>query len=662
MNTTQPNLNLARKWRPESFDQVIGQDIAVRMLKNSLYVNKYFPVYLFAGQRGCGKTTSARIFAAAVNCKGLVDFQKNPTLPIPCLTCSSCITMGQGDHPDFIEIDAASHTGVDNVRQIIESSSYMPLVGQKKVYLIDEAHMLSKAAFNAFLKVLEEPPLSVIFLLATTEVPKLPTTVLSRCFQLTFSAIDTPSLKEHLKQICAKEQVVIDDEALAILVEETEGSARDAINLLERVRFSSDHITQETILRVLGKIGLTDLIATLDLVMTNNAAGLVQHLQSISFEQRSADLLWDSLIQAFRLLVWLKFGVQALPASVEKNRDELQKLADTCSLNRLQAILNLLWSQEEIFSRTSKKHVFLEMTLLTLCQQVNIADLDELLKAHGPASAQGYGGAGCGGFSSMPQHPIQARQVVSQPLPPSIRSLHSAQGSRPSLDKLGTSGINIPTALSELRRVEGSGRTDTGQAFLTEQQSTPIAQPTLNNVNTQSPQQITPKPTSVAPPVQHDSRWAGFLSGLSDLQDQLLLSILSQSTFVTHNQTSCLVTIQLSTDSIFLKNTITDSRPLWLPSLQAHFIGANGFAFEKGTAQAAVKAYPLPAGNGKIPTSSPPPMQAAKPFQRPVGNSFKPPQEAVSEFITIKDLGQWPKAGLLLRHFPGKIKKLKAHP
>ena len=195
------NLNLARKLRPKNFDQIVGQSLSVRILKNGLYLNTFFPVYLFSGQRGCGKTTSARVFAAAINCQKLSDFQGNPKQPIPCYECNSCINMVAGKHPDFIEIDAASHTGVDNVRQIIESSSFMPLMGRKKIYLIDEAHMLSKAAFNAFLKILEEPPATVLFILATTDIQRIIDTVRSRCFQIFFSSIAEVDLVNYLEEM-----------------------------------------------------------------------------------------------------------------------------------------------------------------------------------------------------------------------------------------------------------------------------------------------------------------------------------------------------------------------------------------------------------------------------------------------------------------------------
>jgi len=167
-------LNLARKWRSKNFDQVIGQELSVRMLKNSLYRDLYFPVYLFSGQRGCGKTSTARIFAAALNCEQLGVFQQSPkTQSVPCLICTPCQAMIAGRHPDFFEIDAASHTGVDNIRHIIDASQLLPVMGRKKIYLIDEAHMLSKASFNALLKILEEPPRSVVFILATTDPHKI---------------------------------------------------------------------------------------------------------------------------------------------------------------------------------------------------------------------------------------------------------------------------------------------------------------------------------------------------------------------------------------------------------------------------------------------------------------------------------------------------------
>ena len=202
------NLNLTRKWRSKTFDQIIGQAMPIRMLKNSLYLDQLFPVYLFSGQYGCGKTSTARIFATAINCANVEQFRTAPrNHAVPCGICNSCLAMTQGNHPDFYEIDAASHTGVDTIRQIIEAATLLPLLGHKKIYLIDEAHMLSKAAFNALLKILEEPPSSVLFILATTDEQKILETVQSRCFKLFFSPVKQSTIVDHLASICDQEKI-----------------------------------------------------------------------------------------------------------------------------------------------------------------------------------------------------------------------------------------------------------------------------------------------------------------------------------------------------------------------------------------------------------------------------------------------------------------------
>lgn len=373
-------LNLARKWRPKTFEQIIGQDLSVSMLKNSLYLKKLFPVYLFSGQRGCGKTSSARIFAAALNCKKLPDFQadaKNHT--IPCLQCDSCHAMLEADHPDFIEMDAASHTGVDSVRQIIESCAYMPLAGSKKIYLIDEAHMLSKAAFNAFLKILEEPPHSAIFILATTEIQKIPETVRSRCFQVLFNPVEKKVLHKHLLAICHHESIAIDDEALNLLVDETDGSVRDAVNAIEQIRFTGEQITKTLVLKSLGKISDTQLATLLDCVMEHNPRGLLEHLTTMQFESLSAQNMWNMIVAFLRSLLWVKYGVAHTSFSYSQNYQTLIKLAEKCSINRLHALLQILWSQESLFLQTPQKHLFLETVLLQMCEQVNLDDLKTLL-------------------------------------------------------------------------------------------------------------------------------------------------------------------------------------------------------------------------------------------------------------------------------------------
>ncbi len=359
-------LNLSRKWRSQDFDHIVGQDLAVRILKNSLYLGHYFPVYLCAGQRGCGKTSTARVFAAAVNCHNLPLFQKDPKKhSIPCLVCESCVAMKEGNHPDFVEIDAASHTGVDNIRAVIESSSLLPIMGRKRVYLIDEAHMLSKAAFNAALKILEEPPATALFILATTNPHKIIDTVRSRCFQLFFTPIPHETLKNHLMFICKQEKIAHTEQALDLIVRHTEGSARDALNLLEQIRFSNSIVNKEAVLALLGHIDDQQVMNLIQLTMQGEAKVLVQLLHSLNIDKHKAEFIWQRMVVLLRALLWIKYDVQ--PHELIVSVALLEASARWCSLHDIHRMIESLYTHEELFLKTTMQHIFLEMILLSLC-------------------------------------------------------------------------------------------------------------------------------------------------------------------------------------------------------------------------------------------------------------------------------------------------------
>lgn len=362
------DLNLTRKWRSRTFDGIVGQSLVVRMLKNSLYRDRYFPVYLFSGQRGCGKTTTARIFAAAVNCEQLPSFQKDPkAIAVPCLACASCTALFQMSHPDFIEIDAASHTGVDNVREIIEAASLMPVLGRKKIYLVDEAHMLSKAAFNAFLKILEEPPLSVLFILATTDPHKIIDTVRSRCFQIFFQPISVPEVAAHLQELCTKESIAYEPAALNTIAANTQGSARDAINLLERVRFAYQTVTQQAVLHVLGYIDDEHLIALIERILGGDVAQILSWFEYNTIDQHSAGTVWDSFIELVRALVWAKHGKIIERYTAHEN--QLTQLAHRCSTAQLTRILQIFYDHELLFHKTTAQHRLFENIIISLCMK-----------------------------------------------------------------------------------------------------------------------------------------------------------------------------------------------------------------------------------------------------------------------------------------------------
>jgi len=238
---------LARRYRSGTFDEVIGQDHVAQTLKKAIKSARIAHAYLFCGTRGTGKTSMARILAKALNCHNA----DGPTTE-PCGKCDSCVAIARGDDIDVIEIDAASNTGVDNIREVIENSQYRPARSRFKVYIIDEVHMLSKSAFNALLKTLEEPPGHVKFILATTEPEKVLPTILSRCQRYDFRNIPTREIAGHLADICGKEKIKADEDALLLVAKAGAGSMRDALSLLDRLlSVGEKHLTAEMVEQLL---------------------------------------------------------------------------------------------------------------------------------------------------------------------------------------------------------------------------------------------------------------------------------------------------------------------------------------------------------------------------------------------------------------------------
>ena len=291
---------LYRARRPEVFGEVLGQEHIIKILKHQIAQGSVSHAYLFAGTRGTGKTTMARLLAKALNCTG--DGER------PCGTCANCRAIAAGSFMDVIEIDAASNNGVDNIRELRESVKYPPQVGSKKVYIIDEVHMLSTGAFNALLKTLEEPPENVIFILCTTEPQKLPQTILSRCMRLDFKRVPQAVLEEDMKNICSERGITIDDDALKLLAVNADGSVRDGLSILDQVLASGDeHITRDEVLDYLGTVGDEFFIELTDLVSLHKSGEALTLLDKVLREGRDAKQLMKDWNAHYRNLLITKF-------------------------------------------------------------------------------------------------------------------------------------------------------------------------------------------------------------------------------------------------------------------------------------------------------------------------------------------------------------------
>ena len=295
---------LARKYRPQTFADLIGQETLVQILTNAIITNRIANAYLLTGVRGVGKTTTARLIAMSLNCENRKEDSCEP-----CGNCDSCQSIRSDHNLDVIEMDAASKTGVDDVREIIDNVKYKPVNSLFKIFIIDEVHMLSKSAFNALLKTLEEPPEHVKFIFATTEVKKIPVTILSRCQRFDLKRVESENLAKHIKKISSLEKVKIDDDAIALLVRAGDGSVRDSISLLDQAIINNDvEVTAETITTMLGLADrgkIYDLVENITKGNTSNSLIIYRDLYN-----SGADILmiFEELLNAIHSITQIKIS------------------------------------------------------------------------------------------------------------------------------------------------------------------------------------------------------------------------------------------------------------------------------------------------------------------------------------------------------------------
>ena len=320
---------LARKWRPKTFADLVGQEHVVKALRNALDEGRLHHAYLLTGTRGVGKTTIARILAKSLNCENAVHGE-------PCGQCESCTQIDSGRYVDLLEIDAASNTGIDNIREVLENAQYAPTAGKYKVYIIDEVHMLSKSAFNAMLKTLEEPPEHVKFILATTDPHKVPITVLSRCLQFVLRNMTTQQVAEHLAHVLDRENVPYQPQALQLLGRAAAGSMRDALSLLDQaIAMGSGKVAEQDVRQMIGAVDKQYLFELLEGIINQNGEALLEKAQEMS----ARAIGFDSALAELAMLLQRLALIQTIPSTLandDPERKTLLRLSQALSGEQIQ--------------------------------------------------------------------------------------------------------------------------------------------------------------------------------------------------------------------------------------------------------------------------------------------------------------------------------------
>ena len=450
-------LVLARKYRPATLDEVAAQDLVVSTLKSAIEKGKVSHAYLFTGPRGSGKTTVARILAKALNC------EKGP-IANPCNVCARCKDITAGVSLDVIEIDGASHNSVDDVRELNENVRYAT-AGGHRIYIIDEVHMLSGAAFNALLKTLEEPPSHAVFVLATTEVSKIPATILSRCQRFDFRRIPPPALSTTLQNICNKEGIEIEPEALAILVRKADGSLRDGLSLLDQVwTLSGGKITKDSVEQALGLIGLEIFFELTDAFAQKDAAKTLSVFDRVVEKGADIEDFLDQLLYHFRnlLVARLKQNTEELLGLSETERQEYTKHSGQFSEGDLLRMMKSVSDLKLNLSRLADPKILVEAELVKLAWLDSTVDLKEVLENLGSGGGSASSVSGPKGSSSIsPSGSYFTAAVTPTPVPARVSGSSGGpsisqrpQGSENAVPSLGASA---PAAVSTTSGKEVDG-------------------------------------------------------------------------------------------------------------------------------------------------------------------------------------------------------------
>lgn len=419
---------LYRKWRPDTFEEVKGQDHVVTTLKNQIINNRIGHAFLFCGTRGTGKTSIAKLFAKAVNCE-------HPVNGSPCNECAACRAIADGSSMNVIEIDAASNNGVDNIRQIREEVQYSPSEGKYKVYIIDEVHMLTQGAFNALLKTLEEPPSYVIFILATTEFHKIPITISSRCQKYEFRRISVETISDRLMELLGREQIAAEKKAIDYVAKAADGSMRDALSILDQcIAFNiGKELTYENVLDTIGAVDIDVFARLLDCVIQLDVVGAIDLVDEVVWQGRELSRFVSEFTWFLRNVLLVKVSPEAdqkLDMSVE-NLERLRQLAAQLETDALIRYINIFSDTSANIKYAVQKRIVLELAVIKLCKPEMETDYSALLDRvrvleqkleNGAAGSvvsgnnNGEGSSASAGVTASAGEAVQGAGAVSQEL------------------------------------------------------------------------------------------------------------------------------------------------------------------------------------------------------------------------------------------------------
>lgn len=380
---------LARKYRSADFASLIGQDVLVKTLTTAINTNRIAHAYIFTGIRGTGKTSTARILAKCLNCTS----SDGPTAT-PCGVCENCRAIAAGGHIDVMEIDAASHTGVDNMREILDAAQYKPTNGRYKVYIIDEVHMLSPSAFNALLKTLEEPPEHVIFILATTEIRKVPVTILSRCQRFDLVRVPVPTLKKHFAWIAGQEKIELADDANEFIARAADGSVRDGLSLLDQaIAMTGGHVTRDSVLEMLKRADIGVVMDFMKTVLSGDVAAALAKSDELYGAGTDLPLLLSDMMEWIHWTTRMHPAIHADDAATAPYgpdmRAEMGRIAARTSLNTLSRLWQVMIAAvPEMQSSLNQKQCF-DMLIVRLMHIADMPALDVLLNQQATADSRG---------------------------------------------------------------------------------------------------------------------------------------------------------------------------------------------------------------------------------------------------------------------------------